>query len=58
MRWSYEEWMEFFSRHEKTWSGIVWSLYELGFRSLGQVARLANEVIIDRLAERLRRSRI
>ena len=57
-RWSYEEWLEFFSRHEGSWSGFVWSLYELGFRSLGQVARLANEVIIDRLAERLRRSRV
>ena len=50
--------MSFYNCNEKTWSGVVWSLYELGFRSMGQIARLAQEIIVDRLAARLMRARI
>ena len=57
-KWTYEEWMSFYNRNEKTWSGVVWSLYELGFRSLGQIARLVQEILMDRLAARLLRARI
>ena len=50
--------MSFYTRNEKTWSGVVWSLYELGFRSLGHIARLVQEILMDRLAARLLRARI
>ena len=57
-KWSPEEWMSYYKRNERTWSGVVWSLYELGFRSLGQIARLVQEILMDRLADRLLRARI
>ena len=57
-KWSPEEWMSYYKRNEWTWSGVVWSLYELGFRSLGQIAHLVQEILMDRLAARLLRARI
>ena len=57
-KWTPEEWMMYYKRHEWTWSGVVWSLYELGFRSLGQIARLVQEILMGRLADRLLRARI
>ena len=57
-KWGPEEWMSYYKRNEWTWSGVVWSLYELGFRSLGQIARLVQEILMDRLAARLLRPRI
>ena len=50
--------MSFYKRNDRTWSGVVWSLYELGFRSLGQIARLVQDILMDRLAARLLRARI
>ena len=48
--------MSFYKRNERTWSGVVWSLYELGFRSLGQISRLVQDILMDRLAARLRQA--
>ena len=50
--------MQSYEDHQGTWSVVVWTLYVLGFRSLGQVIRLVNGNIIEKFNTRLARARL